>query len=118
MMDASEIIDKITGIFKQNGVDRVILFGSHATGNPSSESDIDLIVVVPGNSIPATHREKMELYLHYNKLIKELRKIIPIDLLVFTRAAYLKFIELDSLFSREITSNGIVLYEAGNQRVA
>ena len=117
-MDIPKIIVEITERFKQQGVEQIILFGSYAHGNPTPESDIDLIVVVPGDTIPSTHREKMELYLHYNKFIKELRKIIPIDLLVYNRATYTKLVELDSMFSREITNNGIVLYEAGNQRVA
>jgi uncharacterized protein len=117
-MDIPKIIVEITERFKQQGVEQIILFGSYANGNSTPESDIDLIVVVPGDTIPSTHREKMELYLHYNKFIKDHRKIIPIDLLVYTKAAYLKFIELDSMFSREISSNGIVLYEASNQRVA
>jgi predicted nucleotidyltransferase len=117
-MDFPKIIVEITEIFKQQGVEQIILFGSYANGNSTPESDIDLIVVVPGDTIPSTHREKMELYLHYNKFIKELRKIVPIDLLVYNRATYTKLVELDSMFSREITNNGIVLYEAGNQRVA
>ena len=117
-MEPREIISKITAIFEQQGVDRVILFGSYAVGNPSPGSDIDLIIVVPGDTIPTTHREKMDLYLHYNSFIKEFRKIVPVDLVVYTKAAFSKFIELDSMFSREITNSGIVLYEAGNQRVA
>lgn len=117
-MDTKKIISEITEIFKQQGVDRVILFGSYAYGNPSLDSDIDLMIVVPLETLPSTHREKMDLYLYYNQFIKKFRKIVPIDLIVYTKATYEKFIELDSMFSREITSQGIILYEANNQRVA
>lgn len=117
-MDTKRIISEITEIFKQQGVDRVILFGSYAYGNPSLDSDIDLMIVVPLDTLPSTHREKMDLYLYYNQFIKKFRKIVPIDLIVYTKATYEKFIELDSMFSREITSQGIILYEANNQRVA
>lgn len=117
-MDTKKIISEITEIFKQQGVDRVILFGSYAYGNPSLDSDIDLMIVVPLDTLPSTHREKMDLYLYYNQFIKKFRKIVPIDLIVYTKATYEKFIELDSMFSREITSQGIILYEANNQRVA
>ena len=96
----------------------MILFGSYAIGNPTSNSDIDLMIVVPLETLPSTHREKMDLYLHYNRFIKDFRKIIPIDLIVYTKAVYKKFIELDSMFSREISNRGIILYEDNNQRVA
>jgi len=45
-MDTRKIISEITEIFIQQGVDRVILFGSHAYGNTSNDSDIDLVIVV------------------------------------------------------------------------
>jgi uncharacterized protein len=117
-MDNREIISEITEIFKQQGVDRVILFGSYACGNPSIDSDIDLMIVVPQDKFPTTHREKMDLYLHYNQFIKCYKKIVPIDLIVYTKDMYQKFIELNSVFSKEITSRGVILYEANNQRVA
>ena len=117
-MDTVKIISEITEIYKQQGVDRVILFGSHAYGNPSTDSDIDLMIVVPLDISPSTHREKMDLYLHYNQFIIKFRDIVPIDLIVYTKATYKKFIELNSMFSKEITNRGIILYEANNQGVA
>jgi len=117
-MDTQKIISEITEIFKQQGVDRVILFGSHAYGNPSADSDIDLMIVVQAETSPATHREKMDLYLHYNQFIKKFKAIVPIDLIVYTKANYEKFIGLNSIFSKEITNSGIVLYESNNQGVA
>ena len=117
-MDTQKIISEIIEIYKQQGVERVILFGSHAYGNPTIDSDIDLMIVVPFDAIPSSHREKMDLYLHYNQYIKDLRKIVPIDLIVYTKAAYQKFIEMNSMFSKEITSRGIILYEANIKGVA
>ncbi len=111
-------IPEITEIFKQQGVERVILFGSYAYGNPSVDSDIDLMIVVPSDTIPASHREKMEIYLHYNQFIKNFRKKVPIDLIVYTRATFEKFIQLNGMFSQEITDKGIVLYETNNKGVA
>ena len=117
-MDTQKIISEITEIFKQQGVERVILFGSHAYGNPSVDSDIDLMIVVPLETSPSTHREKMDLYLHYNQFIKTFRKIVPIDLIVYTKATYERFIELKSMFSQEITNSGVILYENNNKGVA
>jgi len=112
-MDTQKIISEITEIYKQQGVVRVILFGSYAYGNPTAESDIDLMIVVPLETLPSTHRERVDLYLLYNQFIKHLRSVIPIDLVIYTMAAYEKFIELGSVFSKEITNHGVILYEAG-----
>ena len=117
-MDTRKIISEITEIFKQQGVDRVILFGSHAHGNPTVDSDIDLMIVVPLETSPSTHREKMDLYLHYNQFIKKFRAIVPIDLIVYTKANYERFIGLNSMFSKEITNSGVILYENNSKGVA
>ena len=117
-MNTQTIISEITEIFKQQGIERVILFGSHAYGNPTDDSDIDLIIIAPTDTFPSTYREKMDLYLHYNQFIKSFRKIIPIDLIVYTRSTYEKFIQLDSIFSKEITNRGIILYENNHKGVA
>ncbi len=117
-METQKIISEITEIFKRQGVERIILFGSHAYGNPSADSDIDLMIVAPLETSPATHREKMDLYLHYNQFIKAFRKIVPIDLIVYTKASYERFLELNSIFSKEIINKGIVLYENNNKGVA
>jgi len=39
---------------------------------------------------------------------------VPIDLIVHTRPMYARFIEMDSLFAREVLKKGIVLYESHN----
>ena len=112
-MDTQKIISEITEIYKQQGVVRVILFGSYAYGNPTAESDIDLMIVVSLETSPSTHWEKADLYLLYNQFINHLRSVIPINLIIYTKAAYERFIELDSVFSKEITNHGVILYETG-----
>ena len=68
--------------------------------------------------MPASFREKMNLYLGYNQYIKPFKSIIPIDLIVYTRAGFNKLMEMDSLFARDIRKNGKILYEANNKGVA
>jgi len=118
IVETKTIIEEITNIYKQVGVERIILFGSQAYGIPTSDSDIDLIIVVPYDKIPSTHREKMDIYLYYNQFIKKYKKIIPIDLIVYTIPAFNKFKELNSSFSQEVINKGIILYEANNKGVA
>lgn len=44
IMPVSEVIDKVTAICKANGVKRLDLFGSFATGTATPRSDIDFVV--------------------------------------------------------------------------
>ena len=118
MNEDTNILNDITRQLIKAGVEKIILFGSRARGEENEDSDIDLIVVAPINTIPGNFREKMDLYLSYNKYIKSFREQKPIDMMVYTRAGFRKFIDMDSMFSREILEKGKVLYETGNKGVA
>lgn len=103
-MDDQKIISDITEAIVSQGVDRLILFGSSAYGNQTPDSDIDLMVVAPADSFSANNRERMDLSLQYNQVITEFRKQVPMDLIVHTRATFQKFIQMESMFSKEITN--------------
>ncbi len=118
MTNVEQIIMNITDTLKGEGVEKIILFGSYAYGSPSKDSDLDIIVVTTDNYIPASNREKMELHHKYNRQIKEFRRLIPIDMLVYTRSMYQKMQELGSIFTKEINLEGKILYEAIDQGVA
>ena len=100
-----EIVEKLKPInpFK------IILFGSHAYGKAREDSDIDLLVVTNDNFIPRNFSEKMDLKLKVADSLEDMRKNTPMDLLVFTRPMFEKFIAFDSMFSREILKRGITL---------
>ena len=93
---------------------KIILFGSYAYGNPSKDSDIDLLVVTNDNHYPKNYKEKMETYLNISTIFSQFKKEIPIDLIVHTIPMHKRFIELGSMFSKEILKNGKVLYERYN----
>jgi len=118
MINVEQIINGITDTLKIEGVDKIILFGSHAYGNPTENSDLDIIVVTTDNYMPATNREKMELHHKYNLLIKKFRRVIPIDMLVYTKLTYQKLLESKSMFTLEINQKGKILYEAVNKGMA
>lgn len=44
VMPISEVIDKVAAICRANGVKRLELFGSYATGTATSRSDLDFVV--------------------------------------------------------------------------
>ncbi|MBI3537236.1 MAG: nucleotidyltransferase domain-containing protein [Chloroflexi bacterium] len=41
---------------KQFNPEKIILFGSHAWGNPNANSDVDLLVIVKSSDLPPTRR--------------------------------------------------------------
>ena len=90
---------------------KIVLFGSYAYGNPHKNSDVDLLVVTNDDFLPKNFSEKNALYLGVSELLLDLKKQFPIDLIVHTKAMHRKFIELGSMFSKTISTNGIVLYE-------
>jgi predicted nucleotidyltransferase len=91
--------------------EKIILFGSYAWGDPTIDSDIDILVVTGDEIIPASFSEKSEIYLRISKAISEIKKEFPVDLIVHTKPMHQKFIETDSLFARELLTKGKVLYD-------
>jgi uncharacterized protein len=94
--------------------EKIILFGSYANGEPDENSDIDILVVTSDDNIPTSFAEKSRIYLKVSHSISEIRREFPVDLIVHTRAMHQQFIEINSLFSRELLTTGKVLYEKGN----
>lgn len=99
---------------KTTNPEKIILFGSYASGNVNSDSDIDILVVTNDNTIPQSFAEKSDTYLKIARTISKIKKDFPVDLLVHTKAMHKKFLQLNSLFAQEILNNGKVLYEKDN----
>ena len=118
MTNIDQFLVNITDSLKNEGIEKIILFGSYAEGNMQDDSDLDIIVVTIDDYVPATNREKMDLHHKYNQLIKRFRKDISIDMIVYTKSMYQKLQESGSLFSNEINRKGKVLYEAINEGMA
>jgi len=82
--------------------DRIILFGSHAYGNPTSDSDVDLLVVAEFEGRPVEQAYE---------ICSAVRSPFPLDLLVRRPTDILRRIELGDFFLREILEEGKILYE-------
>jgi predicted nucleotidyltransferase len=85
----------------------VILFGSHAYGHPTSESDIDLYVVTKDNYIPDSYGEKRAVVRKVSKALIDIRLKKNLDLLVHTLPMHKKFYTLNSPFAQDIKNKGI-----------
>ena len=88
--------------------DKIWLFGSFAYDAPTSDSDVDLLVV-------------MDTVLRNVKQAVEIRKAVdfpfPVDLLVRTPEQIAERLALGDSFFRDVLSKGIVLHEATDARV-
>jgi predicted nucleotidyltransferase len=82
---------------------QIILFGSYAYGNPSPDSDVDIMVVMNTSERPA------ERVLAVSRLLRP--RPFPMDILVRTPDEITAALERKDSFIQEIFNRGIVLYE-------
>lgn len=101
-----ELVERIKAAEK---VDKILLFGSEATGTATPNSDIDLLVILDSETIPASFRERSANYLQISRAIREIEKRHPIDLLVYTRPEFEMIKASGSLFVRRVLREGIEL---------
>ncbi len=113
-MKGSDYIPLIIERLRPTDPEQIILFGSYAYGKPTEESDLDILVVTGDNTVPSTFSEKSLIYLKVAKAIADIRREFPVDLLVHTKAMHKNFVEKNSLFARELLTNGKVIYEKTN----
>lgn len=82
--------------------ERIILFGSHATGDAQEESDIDLLIVKETDRRPIDRRIEVE------RLLSD--RQVPLDLLVYTPQELRDLYAAGSPFIEEVVETGRVLY--------
>jgi predicted nucleotidyltransferase len=83
--------------------ERVVLFGSYAYGNPTPDSDVDLLVVMQHEGPSAKQAAKIRKRIHAG---------FPVDLLVRSPEEIQKRLAMDDFFVREIMELGRPLYES------
>ncbi len=82
--------------------EKVILFGSYAYGQPTIDSDVDLLVIMESNERPAARA---------SRVIGALRgKTFPLDVLVRTPEELERRLAIGDGFLREVMERGKVLY--------
>jgi len=84
--------------------EQIILFGSHAWGTPTDDSDLDLLVIVTNSAEP-----EIERMVRVQKVLGDL--IVPADVLVKTRTEADFFREVHASLVCEILERGKALYE-------
>ncbi|MBU0581351.1 MAG: nucleotidyltransferase domain-containing protein [Candidatus Margulisbacteria bacterium] len=85
---------------------KAFIFGSYAYGKPQKDSDLDLLVVLNKDGYPKSFSEKMINYRKVINVLDNINKKTALDLIVYTKSEWKRFIRLKSLFSKEIISRG------------
>ncbi len=106
MVTQNQINEITKRIVENSQPEKVILFGSYAKGNPTENSDLDLLIVKDS---------KIPRYKRGREIRKHLRGLkIPIDLIVYTNDEIQKWRNVKTAFITTVMESGRVLYEAKN----
>ncbi len=100
LAEIQKLCEQITRDFHP---ERIILFGSHAYGTPTLDSDVDLLVVMP---FEGRHTQQTI------KIRSRIDTPLPLDLLVRTPEQISERLAMGDFFVREIIEMGKVVYEA------
>ena len=86
--------------------EKIILFGSYAHGNPTHDSDVDLLIIMK------TKKKHVDRYVAVSRLLYP--RQFPVDIIVKTTKEVeeaMKGRKANSFFIREIIKKGKVLYD-------
>lgn len=83
--------------------ERVVLFGSHAYGEPTPDSDVDLLVVLD------TDLSRDDAYAQVSRLLRP--HLFPTDLIVYTRKGVEHALRTGQPLIRQIFRKGRFIYE-------
>ena len=103
MIGSDKIADIVTKIVSGYNPEKIILFGSYATGKPTEDSDLDLMI------IKATDLSRPQRTVQVRKMLYG--AMVPIDLIVYTPQEIAE--SKDNIFSfvSEVLNTGKTLYE-------
>lgn len=95
-----EMVQRIVGRFHP---DRIILFGSHARGDPSDDSDLDILVVMPVEGSRRRKANEIDLALA--------DRSVPVDVIVVTPDQFERQRDVIGTIVREAVREGKTVYE-------
>jgi len=102
MISQEKIKEVINRIVKNVNPEKIILFGSYASGNPREDSDLDILII---------KEMRMPRYKRSREVKKHLRGMkIPIDVIVYTKKEIKKWEDTKTAFINQAIKQGKVLY--------
>lgn len=103
----SEVVEKLINQYKPLSI---ILYGSYAHGNPTEDSDIDLLI------LKNTNKRRVDRFVQVKKIIYDPRNKIPISPLIYNPKELEERLRIGDDFIKEIYKKGTILYEKTNSR--
>jgi uncharacterized protein len=105
--EAAQMINQIVEkIKKEYSPEKIILFGSYATGHAHRDSDIDLLIIKDTAERPIDRRVAVV------RMASDPNRLIPFEPLVLTPQELESRLKINDHFVREIIETGEVLYAA------
>ena len=98
-----QIVEKLVSGYAPQ---KVILFGSHAYGAPTSDSDIDLLI------IKETPERFIDRWVTVRRILSDPKRMVPLETLVLTPQEVSRRLAIGDQFLAEIMEKGEVLYAA------
>ncbi len=99
-LEIQSLAQRIAELFQP---EKIILFGSYAYGNPTPDSDVDLLIVMDFEG--RNPHKATEIWM-------ATRPPLPVDLMVRKPDELRSRLELGDVFLRDILEKGQTLYEA------
>ncbi len=98
----NDINNNVTTIVRNCNPEKIILFGSYADGNPTPESDVDLLIIIKSD------KSNWEVSIDISLLLNH---SYPIDIIVKTPDEVKKRVRMGDFFLKNILKSGKLLYE-------
>ena len=83
---------------------KIILYGSYAYGEPTQDSDVDLLI------IKNTDKRLIDRWIEVKKLLRDVAQSLPVSPLVYTEEEIDERNTMKDFFIAEIFEKGEVLY--------
>lgn len=104
------LLDELVGCLDDLPFNRVIVFGSAGRGETEADSDIDLAIVVDRPTQFRSYDDRLDLKVAIRNRIREINRMVPVDLLVYTAHEYEQLAGERSFLSDEVLPYGRTLY--------
>ncbi|HIE00775.1 MAG TPA: nucleotidyltransferase domain-containing protein [Thiotrichaceae bacterium] len=99
------LVDVVRKLSKDYEPEQMILFGSYAYGEPTTNSDIDLLIIKDSAESP------LKRWTRVRKLVSDLRRGFAFSPLVVTPSELEKRLKKGDPFFKDIMNNGKKLYD-------
>ena len=102
-IDAGLLQEIVANIVSAVHPDRIILFGSHASGKANPTSDLDILVIADSNA--PRHKRPIPIYKALSGLL------VPKDIVVYTPQEIDEWRDVPQAFITTVIASGKVIYE-------